>query len=215
MRAAVAATMICGTFSWPVTWDTAMLVGLLMPPTRSRIATAIETPPQIPLFMAVPPSRSSSRRSAASGRDEIDLDDRAVEHDAGGRNDGHHRWIGDHPAVDALEAAIVRSVEQVDVGVDDVLERGATVLQELFEIAEDVFGLDLDVRAVVGHPRMDAVDRRLEVGGDLAGEEQPVTRADGRRKIHPAHAWVELRVVTNLFLLVLGVGDERDQIRRR
>ena len=89
------------------------------------------------------------------------------------------------------------------------------MLQELFEVTEDVLGLDLDVRAVVGHPRMDAVDRRLEVGRDLAGQEQPLTRADGRREIHAPHARVELLVELDLLFLMLGVGDERDQIRGR
>ena len=63
------------------------------------------------------------RRSAASRRDEVDLDDRAVEHDAGGRNDGHDWWLRHHPTIDAFEAAIVLGVEQIDVSVDDVLER--------------------------------------------------------------------------------------------
>src|SRR5213593_4824787 len=152
-----------------------------VPATRSRIATD-EIPRHIRLLMAVPPSRSSGRtsRSAGSGRDEIDLDDRAVEHDAGRRNDRHHRWIRHHPAIDAFEAAIVLGVQEIDVRVDDVLERGAAVVEQLLEVAQDVLGLDLDVRAVIGHPRVDAVHGSLEVGRDLAGQEEPVTRADGR-----------------------------------
>src|SRR5438445_10399556 len=78
------------------------------------------------------------RRSAASRRDEVDLDDRAVEHDAGGRNDGHDRWLRHHATIDAFEAAIVLGVEQVDFSREDVPEPGTIGRLATSEVTDEL-----------------------------------------------------------------------------
>src|SRR5260370_19983930 len=75
------------------------------------------------------------------------------------------------------DALHVGKVGHEDLSLEDMIERGAGGFEGLFEVAEDVVRLQLDVGTVKRKRRIAARLRRhagLVVAGDLAGGEHPV-----------------------------------------
>src|SRR2546421_4571375 len=106
----------------------------------------------------------------------MDLDQRA-RHQEAGRADGGARWR----YLEEFLPYFVEAIEIVEVGhedlrLDHLIEGAARRLERALEIVEDIAGLLLDVRAVIGEGRIPfrlGGDARLVVARDLAGREDP------------------------------------------
>jgi hypothetical protein len=114
--------------------------------------------------------------------DQIDLDQRVPHEQARAADGGPRRRDLEVPLPHGVEAVEVVQVGQEDLGLHHVIERRARRLEGLGQIPQHVFGLQLDVRAVVRKARMPLRLGRhagLEITRKLSRREHQIARHHG------------------------------------
>ena len=87
--------------------------------------------------------------------DEVDLDQRVLDQQAGRADGGARRRHGEIFLPDLVEGIEVPQVGEEDLRLDDILERAAGRLERRPQVFEDVAGLLLDLRPVIGEGRVE------------------------------------------------------------
>ena len=96
--------------------------------------------------------------------DEVDLDQRVLDQQSRAADGGARRRHLEIAFPHRIEAVEIVEVGEEDLRLDRVVERGAGRLEGVFQVVEDVGGLQLDVRAVV---------RKVLLLARLAAEPRP------------------------------------------
>src|SRR5207302_146647 len=131
-----------------------------------------------------PPSPLSVQgplRHLALCTNEIDLDQRIRDQQPRAADGGARRRLLEIALPHRIEAVEVVEVGEKHLRLEHLIERGACGLESLFQILEDVRGLQLDVRAIERKTGPLARLRRnpsFEIAGELACGEYQVANRD-------------------------------------
>jgi hypothetical protein len=114
--------------------------------------------------------------------DEVDLDQRVLDQEAGGADGGARRRQLEVALPNRIEAVKIGEIGEKDLRLDHVIERGAGGFEGLFQVFEHIGRLQLDIRPVVRKARMPARLRGnsiLEVARELACGEDKIADDEG------------------------------------